>query len=138
MGKIREGNVFPISFSYTEVEDIPAEVVSVKEDGENSVVIFECNYMTAPISNLRAEDIIINTASYEGLRISSKAVRVDSDGNIGVFVIEGQEIGFKKIEVLYEDTDYVIVSTENTDSDYIRVFDEVILEGSDLYDGKLV
>ena len=47
-------------------------------------------------------------------------------------------IQFKKIEVLYSNDVFTIVDASNTGSDYLKMYDEVVVEGRNLYDGKQV
>ena len=80
----------------------------------------------------------------------------DEDGNTttvvhenvrGVFVRHGTEIEFVQIIPLYNGTSYVIceeitANSENADQivtdQSIRLSDEVVIEGTDLYDGKVI
>ena len=61
-----------------------------------------------------------------------------SDGVTGVYVLSGINAVFKPIEILYSDSNYVICKNDVQSSSGIRMYDEVILGGSDLYDGKTV
>ena len=77
---------------------------------------------------------------------------IDEDGNettvekstSGVYVRIGNEISFKQIEAIYSGEDYVIsnvsVKDENIadDTEVLRVYDQIVTEGANLYDGKII
>ena len=56
----------------------------------------------------------------------------------------GNEISFKQIEPIYSGEDYVIsnvsVKDENIadDTEVLRVYDQIVTEGANLYDGKII
>ena len=56
----------------------------------------------------------------------------------------GNEISFKQIEAIYSGEDYVIsnvsVKDENIadDTEVLRVYDQIVTEGANLYDGKII
>ncbi|MDD6717717.1 MAG: HlyD family efflux transporter periplasmic adaptor subunit, partial [bacterium] len=62
------------------------------------------------------------------------------DGAKGVYVKYGDLQRFRRITILYEDENYILVpkdgalGTENE----VRLYDEVIVEGTNLQDGKLL
>ena len=93
------------------------------------------------------------------MRISKKAIHddyieknvYDDNGNKtverkkvqGVYVLYGSEVQFKQISILYSGNDYVICDTEPEEGilfngETITLNDQVILEGDDLYDGKII
>ena len=47
------------------------------------------------------------------------------------------KIEFREIEILYSDDDYAVVKYEPEKKDGIRLYDQIIVEGKDLYDGKV-
>lgn len=57
-------------------------------------------------------------------------------------MLHGSEVRFKQISILYADDDYVICdradSKDLVDGTTVELYDQVILEGDDLYDGKVV
>ena len=81
----------------------------------------------------------------KGIRVSGSAVRV-VDGEKGVYVRRGNVARFRKLNIVYSDQTYVISATASQDGEpivddpgnYLKQYDEVILEGKDLYDGKII
>ncbi|MEG1407181.1 MAG: HlyD family efflux transporter periplasmic adaptor subunit, partial [Ruthenibacterium sp.] len=61
------------------------------------------------------------------------------DGVIGVYVKYGNLIKFRKIDVLYENDTYLLVpKTYTKDVNEVKMYDEVILSGKNLADGKTI
>ncbi len=124
--------------------NIPATVYHKGHNENNSVaVVMMSNIMDEDISRLRVEDVQIVVDETDGLRISKQAVRV-VNGVQGVYVLTGNIVSFKRIDVVYTGEDYVIskkiyttVRDEN-DVPYVKLYDEVIVEGKDLSDGKII
>ena len=57
---------------------------------------------------------------------------------MGVFVRSGLTFEFCPIEVLYADESYSIVRWESGKSGALKLYDEVVIGGKDLYDGKII
>ena len=150
-----------VKIPYASADLIPAKVVTVNQfSGEEmAVVVLECNYMSPALSRIRDESVDIELNTYEGLKVSKKALHddyitqttVDENGNQkteevkvqGVYVKYGRQLIFKQVFILYADEEYVICN-ETPDSDMLiggstlELYDEVVVEGDDLYDGKLI
>lgn len=147
--RFKVGSTVDLSFSDTADYTIPGVVEEIKleKDSEYSTIVFGCNVMNEDMINLRKESpaAVFNTGT--GLRVPMSALRVQTveeekeDGSIenvaqtGVYINMGQVVRFKKVDVIYESTDYVVTSLK-ADTDYLQLYDEIILEGNDLYDNK--
>ncbi len=117
---------------------LDAEVVAVTDcaDGQ-SLYIFECDKLTSAVVQGRTARFKLVVNSYGGLRVSREAIHYDSEDNRGVFIIRGTTLKFRKINVVYWGEDYVICSQEDKD-DYLKLYDRIVTQGRDLYDGKVV
>ncbi|MBQ5440319.1 MAG: hypothetical protein IIT49_05995, partial [Clostridia bacterium] len=104
------------------------------------------------------EEITIKTLDYKGLRVNRRAVHdnyvtvqdYDENGDVtgsheervqGVYVIYGNKLVFEEINIIYSEKDFVICDTSldglKTGST-IKLYDEVVVQGKELYDGKAV
>ncbi len=136
--KLKIGNSAKIEFTMTTAEPLKAKVALIGDnvDGKTAVV-FKSNLMNTEYSALRKEQIKITFADYEGLQIDNKAIR-EQDGQKGVFVLSGSIVEFKKINIIYSDSEISICNNPDNESGFIELYDEVIVEGNDLYDGKIM
>ncbi len=112
------------------------KAVNNSTDGR-SALILECNLMNAQLATLRAEEAQIILAEYDGLKIPSAAVRVNEENEKGVYVIKGNIALFKKIDILYSDGEYVLTDP-NSENNEVRIYDQVVTEGKDVSDGKII
>ncbi|MCQ2514653.1 MAG: hypothetical protein MJ089_06175 [Ruminococcus sp.] len=142
-------------------ESIPASIERIYQENDNSdaVVILKCNYMNSNLIDARKEPVEIGLGNYKGLRISKKAIHddyvtkvtYDENDNMhtetskvqGVYVLYGSEVQFKQIVILYANQDYVICDKAPDskllfNGETVSLYDQVIIEGDDLYDGKVI
>ena len=148
---LREGRRRTISFPDSSVGDITATVKMIRSDVSTgkSLLVFECNTMNENLSTLRNERAVIILEEISGYRVDNRAIRADENNEMGVYVVKGSVLRFRKLEIAYTGDEYSIVTTpflRNDDekmkqvskSEYIGVFDEYIVDGQDLYDGKII
>ena len=113
-------------------------VVAVNKCGDGkSVYIFEGDNFVSNAVDSRTASFKLVVNSYGGLRVPRKALRYDENEQRGVFVLRGQTLKFKKVDVVYWGEGYVICSQEK-DEDYLKLYDKIVVEGKDLYDGKVI
>ena len=135
---IKVGQEVVINIPQISVSDIKADVIAINPDssGEKSLIVIECDEISDDIVNLRFESISIHANHYSGLRISTDAIRI-VEGITGVYIINENEAKFKKIDIIFSSVDFVICKIEDKNNALI-LYDEVITEGSNLYDGKVI
>lgn len=73
---------------------------------------------------------------YSGLVVNTEAVRIVDDVK-GVYVDNGYMIKFKPIEVIYTGDGYMLCKVSEDKSGLV-LYDEVVIGGRNLYDGKIV
>ncbi len=115
------------------------EVMALNVDyiAKQTVLVLKCSQMNDEIATARKENFELRTNSHQGLRINQAALRV-VDGITGVYVVDGISASFKPVEILYSDNDFVICKYDPQKTSGIKQYDEVIIEGIDLYDGKVI
>lgn len=150
-----------VLFSNVSSDAIPAKIDRIYQETPDSsaLVIFECDYMDKGLIQAREEPIEVGLGTYTGLRVSKKALyddyvtktiyddnnnaRTEKEKVQGVYVLYGSEVQFKQVSILYADEDYVICDPSPDDGilfngETISMYDQVILKGDDLYDGKVI
>lgn len=136
-GDIAIGDVVSVNIPNTAVGKIKC-IVAFKgnKEGEQVAVVLKCNTMNRDVANLRIEDIEIILNEYNGIRINNSAIR-EQDGEKGVFVVRGNIVQFKKINIIESNEEYSIIEASQ-DSSFVREYDTIITQGVDLYDGKVI
>lgn len=118
--------------------DVPAKVtaISVDPSQENGMVTFSIDYMSDRIAIARRDHVDAVISNNTGLRVPKTAIRVNDQGEQGVYVTNSISMNFRKIDVIYEDEEYVLSKQHTDDSSYLQLYDSIIVQGKDLYDNK--
>ena len=142
--------------------NLKSKVVAINQLDKSSsaAVVFQCDYIDKNILSIRNEPVKINVAEYRGVAVNKSAIHekkltrtaVDEEtGNEkleektvkGVYVRRGKQIFFKEIDIIFSSNDYVICNqnpekTKLFSDSTIKEYDEIVVKGRDLYDGKFV
>ncbi|MGN0443458.1 MAG: HlyD family efflux transporter periplasmic adaptor subunit [Acutalibacteraceae bacterium] len=149
--KLYIGKKVLVTFENTNVSLTNMEVYSISPvtDGYSSVVLVS-NMMSPDIALLRKAKIKIVIDEFEGLKVPREAIRnaetsdtadasdISQPQNLGVYILYGQVVRFRKIDVIYFGDDYAIVSRNTESSDSLKLYDMIITKGRNLYDGKII
>lgn len=127
-----------INFPYSGVEKLKGTIYKIGDRTEKkTLVIIKCNLMNDTLADFRIEDVQLITEEHTGYKIKNSAIRT-VDGQTGVYVVSGNLIDFRKVHIAYNDGDYSIVDNPDGEWGYIRLYDEVVTKGVEMYDNKLV
>lgn len=156
--KLKHVDNVNVTLPFALSKSIPAQVVAVNQvnkDAEGAVIL-KCSYMSSELAAIRNETVQIQIDDYSGIRISQKAIHfantytgrngktVTSKNAVkGVYVMHGSQIEFVQIFPIFSSGSYVICNDEPDEKDILtrstlKLYDEVVTEGTDLYDGKVV
>lgn len=116
-----------LMLSQTQVE---AKIENIRStpDFKTSILILSCDKISAELVSRRVESVEMTKLEvYEGIKIPRETIRF-SDGEKGVYVVIGDTVSFKKINIIFEQDDYVISEVMN-DSQYVAMYDDIVLEG---------
>lgn len=119
-----------------EALDATVTEVAADETAGLAKITLECRTINADELRLGREDAEIVLNTYEGIRVSKRAMHI-VDGERGVYVKYGSLQRFRRIVVLFEDENYLLLDPEAEDNE-VRLYDEIIVEGPNLQDGGLV
>lgn len=141
--ELSSGRRYKITFSYSSGKQFDAilEKKVTQTDTDSVILVFLIENVPQDFDYTRKQSIQIVKESYEGLSFPRSALRV-VDGVQGVYVVEGNSVGFKKVDIIYAgDSLYFSREKNINDEDYKKYlsrFDRVITEGKDLYVGKIL
>lgn len=139
--------VFPFSYN-TEINMTLSDIVT-HSDSDGAVLVFVSTSMPDGFNYERKQEIEIIRSRKTGLGVKKSAMRV-IDGKKGVYILTGNSVRFKYAEELCEADDYYIIdSTEKSyldingtpkcsASERLELYDSVITEGKNIYEGKIV
>lgn len=165
MGKFEGVEDVTLDIPYASTATIPAKVVAKNRDASSgkTAVVFECTYMDADLAAVRNENVQVNVRTYSGVLVNEKALRfldieyeeTDDNGNTvtkvkknvkGVYVVYGGQLEFVQVFSEKDVNGYAVCKLELSEDEQenlvtdhtIRLYDQVVVGGVDLYDGKIV
>ena len=130
-------------------------------DPSKSILILECDQFNYDLVQHRAEKCEVIKGEYHGLKVPRKSIRfreiteetasptdaaspadpavstenaepaTEKVSTKGVYIMKGEQVTFKKIDVIYEGSDYVLSKVHEEDSSYLALYDNIMLEGVD-------
>lgn len=156
-----KNNQMTVTMPSASVKNVNITLIGInrKDSKSDGVAIFRGTDMNVNILSIRSGTVAINMNSYTGIAVPESAIHQDTitittedkDGKekevskkvSGVYVQYGNEINFKEVVPLYSDSGFVICKQEPDDDELfsnstIKVYDKVVVEGVDLYDGKVI
>ena len=136
---LSKGQKMTLKTAVSGYTDLPVNIEHInRSNGANeAVVVFVCKTVSEELAGLRTIPVTIVRESYEGLRVNNQAVRVNNEGVTGVYIYRNNQLKFVEVNLLYTGK-YSIVEQVTGKSGVLRLYDEIIVKGRDLYDGKIV
>ncbi len=137
--KYREGATVSLAFSTLADTGIKATIQQVitEGDSEQALVLFKGTEINEGLSTLRVDKAQVSFENNRGLKVTKDALHI-VDGVKGVYRVFGGELQFKQVDIIYETEDYILSEQHPEDSDYLELYDDVVVKGKDLYDGKQI
>lgn len=134
MGIIKNTNKFLINDglsirfnSSNKVYDVTVDSIKSIDGTDTSIVILSCNELDETVLENRFDNAELIFDEYTGVKVPREAIRFQGQQK-GTYVMLGQQIIFKKIDVIYEGDDYVL-SKNTSDDNYLLLYDQILLEG---------
>lgn len=121
---------------------IPAVVTDImqEKDDERAVILLSCNEVSGDLIEMRKENAVINFNQYTGLRVNMSDIRFQGEKR-GVYIVDGNTVRFRLLDPIYEEQGFILsrlIPPESLEQEYVRLFDQIITKGNDLYDGKAI
>lgn len=117
--------------------NVTLERINTSNNEDKAIMIFSCQQMNSELASIRKGTMTIINNTYSGLKLPTKALRFQ-DGKTGVFVRSGMIIKFVGVNVLYRTDEYIICEQQVSNESVLRLYDDVVVKGKGLYDGKIV
>lgn len=132
----RNVNIY-FPFTTTEIVDaVVSQPAKIDEATGKGVAILKTTSMSKNLAQMRHCTVQISFKTITGLRLNKNAVRFNDKNEQGVYVKNGAQILFKKINIIHEEEGYYLTQYNETDAEYLRLYDDVVIDGKDLYDKK--
>lgn len=153
---LQEGRSYPVSFSDGYYDQISMTLERIELGDSQTLAIFAARSHLADTTLLRNHTVTVVTRQIEGIRIPRKALRVETEtvesepdengrtttrevNRYGVYTVPRAQAEWQEVEVLYTADSYYIVRPADPEAaSRLRAGDEVILNSSGIYHGKVV
>ncbi len=134
----KEGDSLSLYTSVKSASVLPVTVkkINISENGNDAVIIFACSNMNSELASMRSGPMTVVKREYSGLKVPKRALRV-VDSVRGVYVVSGMQIKFVPVEIIYSTDDFILCEKSESD-DALRLYDQVVVRGKNLYDGKII
>lgn len=134
---------FDIIFPVNNDKTIKTKLVRVVNpaDDDRVLLVFRSDMLLDGFDYTRRQTVEIKTAEYSGYKVPVSAVRLEN-GIKGVYILDSSTVRFREINPLFEKDGWIVCEekdlTDENQKNRLSLYDFVITEGKDLYDGKVL
>lgn len=136
-----EGSVYTVEFTENNGVGLPMTLARKINCAERDSVllVFECDRLPERFDFNRCQSVGIELDSVSGIYVPKKAVEM-VDGSEGVYILRGSVVHFRHIYIVYEGSDYYLVSEESPEDSFVYLApnDLIILNGTNLFEGRIL
>ncbi len=114
-------------------------LIEAPEHGE-TICVFYCNRLPDTFEMWRAQDVEISISEVSGIYVPRSALAVQ-DGLTGVYVLRGSVVYFRKIDIVYEELQFCLASTEISEEKGFYSLENnelIITEGENMFHGRIL
>ncbi len=137
--KFKEDEELTLVASSATTQELKATVkaINLAGDSNSAVVVLSCSSLSKELASMRNGKFTIISKTYTGLKVPKKSLRIVNKQS-GVYILTGSVIKFVPVNVLYTVDDYVVCEQKKETGNILHLYDEVVVKGKKLYDGKAV
>lgn len=108
------------------VHTVTVESITPTGNGNEAIIVISCDELDSELASTRIADVELTFVEATGIRAPRTAIRF-VDGEKGVYVMVGEKLEFKKLDVIYEGDDYVL-SKNTSDGEYLNLYDRIVID----------
>ncbi len=105
---------------------VTVESITPTGNGNEAIIVISCDELDSELAGTRVADVELTFEEKTGIRAPRSAIRF-LNGEKGVYVMVGEKLEFKKLDVIYEGDDYVL-SVNTADSEYLNLYDRIVID----------
>lgn len=125
-----------------------AVIKDIRDEGDpaRSIFIIQCSEFNYDLVQHRTETAELIKGDFRGLKVPREAIRFadvtetvtdpesgeSSEKTVnckGVYIMKGEQVEFKKIDVQFEGSNYVLSKPHDNDKSYLALYDNILIEG---------
>ena len=137
--KLKVGDKVTINTTLVSSPELSATVRNINKQSVtgSAVVVFSCDTMNNELAAARFLEMTVVYSRHEGLKVDNRAIR-KVDGVTGVYVLTASLVKFVPVNILWTGENFSIAERQASDSKVLRMYDEIIVKGKNLHDGKII
>ncbi len=139
--RFEEALTYTVEFTENNGVGLPMTLARKLDCAErgSALLVFECDRLPERFEFNRCQSVSIELESVSGIYVPKKAVEM-IDGSEGVYILRGSVVHFRYIYIVYEGSDYYLVSEEAPDDSFVYLApnDLIILNGTNLFEGRIL
>ena len=116
---------------------VRVERVGAVQNGK-CLIVLSSDRELAALADVRQATGELIFSSLSGIRVPREAARVDENGQVYVYTLVGIQAQRKNMEIIAETDSYYLVDYNSTDENSLRVGNEILVNYSGLYEGKVI
>ncbi len=120
-------------YSSPDYADAVIEMILPADNPDESIIVLSCDELKFDFVQRRVERVEIILDDYEGIKIPREAIRFDRNNEKGVYILEGEKISFRKLDIIFESDGYLL-SAATTEPGYVSIYDDIIVKGEISYE----
>lgn len=137
--RFKEGREMKLKFSDKALPEIECEVERISDPENGKVlIVFKCNTYIDNFTKVRNSSAQAVVRTYSGLKVPREALRVDENGQNGVYCLIDSQVKFKPIEIIFEKDSYYVAKYDSSDTKSLLLYDEIVVSAKNLENKKIV
>ncbi|MBO5203464.1 MAG: hypothetical protein J6B72_02500 [Clostridia bacterium] len=138
----KAGESYELEFVENGNKVIPMTLISLADDTEHGgkLAVFFADRLPDGFVFGRSQSVSIEVSSVSGIYVPKSAVH-RGGGTYYVYVLKGSVVFYRRIDVVYEGSDYYLCATEVKDDSgakYLGTNELLIINGNNLFDGRIL
>lgn len=117
------------------IHTVTVDSITPTGNGNEAIIVISCDELDSELASTRVADVELTFVEATGIRAPRSAIRFQNEENEdglnvmvkGVYVMVGEQLEFKKLDVIYEGDDYVL-SKNTSDSEYLNLYDRIVID----------
>ncbi|MCR5717614.1 MAG: hypothetical protein K6F80_01080 [Oscillospiraceae bacterium] len=135
----QQGQRVSLKFASTsEVVRGTVELLMAGNTGKQTVAVITCDAMTHDLVQHRTDTVEVIRGEYQGILVPRSSLHFkeieNDEGRMetvrGVYILSGEQPEFRRLNVIYEGSDYVITA-QTSDPECLMLYDSIITKGID-------
>ncbi len=138
----KEGNKYTLHFAENGNTSIPMTLAREIEDTEygGKILFFEANRLPDGFVFDRCQSASIEVSSFAGIYVPRSALHREG-GTAYVYVLKGSVVRLRRIDVIYEGSDYILSAVDvktQSGTPYLDINEILITNGDNLFEGRIL